>query len=296
MKKIITLGHSASGKSCYMSVAISYLFRKAGELRLFTKSDTNLDKLTDETVDIMQGGQWPGKTLRKMSYCMERRNRWNVFLDSCKIDFLRSYLEADEDIELIDWPGEAFTAAGREWGKSADEAWRELGSDVREAFVQDCEDADAFLLFLDGENLLKDGSKISKTRDCLYWLKKRIETAKKDRKFVILITKSDYLEGTEEFGDQAGHVYSKEISKFVRDRFNSFFATLGSNNYEYLVMPVTCIPMPDHRKETDKATVPTKKWELSDLEYSNIADPNPENIANHKVDMITPFRWIMSNL
>lgn len=274
-KKIVTLGHSASGKSCYMQVAMSYL-RRRKEFRL-TSEDTNLDKVTDATQDILQKGKWPDKTFGANEYHFDLTT-WIGLLKRIHT--------------LIDWTGEAFTAAGLERAGRLDEAkkrWNKCAPDTKEDFERDCVEADGFLLFLDGERLLQDDEELDSTRECLYWLKDLIMANKKERLFSIIVTKSDFLEGTPEFGtEDLKKVYEKKIHDYIRNKYNSFFNTLESYRYSYLVAPVTCLPVPEHREENAKGTFANKGWELEDMQKSNIEDSSD--------DMIEPIRWLIKKL
>lgn len=272
-KKIVTLGHSASGKSCYMQVAISYLWRYGKEFRL-TSEDTNLDKVTDATQDILQKGKWPDKTFGAKEYHFDLTT-WCGLLK-------RTHT-------LVDWTGEAFTAAGLERAGSQ-AGWDKYAPNTKDNFVKDCKEADGFLLFLDGERLLQDDEELDSTRECLYWLKDLIMENKKERLFSIIVTKSDYLEGTPEFGtEDLKKVNEKKIHDYIRDKYNSFFKTLESNRYSYLVAPVTCLPVPEHRgEENEKGTFANKGWKLEDMQKSNIEDSSD--------DMIEPIRWLIKKL
>lgn len=280
-KMIVTLGHPASGKSCYMQVAISYLWRYGREFRL-TSEDTNLDKATDATQDILQKGKWPDKTVGAKKYQFDLTT-WCIFKDWGTLK--KSYT-------LIDWTGEAFTAAGLERAGRQDEAgnrWEKCAPDKKEDFEKNCVEADGFLLFLDGERLLQDDEELDSTRECLYWLKDLIMANKKERIFSIIVTKSDFLEGTPEFGtEDLKKVSENKIHDYIRDKYNSFFKTLESKRYSYLVAPVTCLPVPEHREETEKGTFANNGWKLEDMQKSNIADS--------QADMIEPIRWLINNL
>lgn len=288
-KKIVTLGHSASGKSCYMQVAISYLWRYDSEFSL-SSEDTNLDKVTDATQGILKKGKWPDKTSGAKKYHFDLTTRTPRWLDLLWAPRWLDLLKRTHT--LIDWTGEAFTAAGLERAGRQDEAekrWSKCAPDTKEDFVRDCGEADGFLLFLDGERLLQDDEELDSTRECLYWLKDLIMANKKERLFSIIVTKSDYLEGTPEFGtEDLKKVYEKKIHDYIRDKYNSFFKTLESNRYSYLVAPVTCLPVPEHREENAKGTFANEDWKLEDMQKSNIADSQD--------DMIEPIRWLIKKL
>lgn len=286
-KTIVALGHSASGKSCYMQVAISYLFRHGKEFRLISE-DTNLDKVTDKTRDILRKGEWPDKTLGVNKYQLQRLTWARLVKYDCT---------------LFDWMGEAFTTAGLEWEGRRDEAaerWKRYVSITKDEFEESCKQADGFLLFLDGERLLENDEESDLMCACLYWLKDLIMKNNKKRRFSILVTKSDFLEGTREFGTADGKVDEEKIFNYIRNKYNAFFSMLENNHYtdfdlvdeiinrySYLVAPVTCLPVREHRKENANGTFANKDWELQDMEQSNIISAS---------DMVEPLRWLIRHL
>ena len=278
-KKIVALGHPSSGKSCYMQMAISYLFRYGKGIKI-TKWNTEVDKVADQTEEILSAGKWPDKTELTNTYQIEL-STWAGL--KCKRT-------------LIDWPGEAFTAVGLEregCRDKADDMWKNCAPCTKEGFVKDCEEANGFLLFLDGERLLQGDEEWNSTRECLYWLKDLIMASKEERIFSIIVTKSEFLEGTPEFGtEDSKKVHEKKIYEHIREKCSAFFKALEEmveeNRCSYLVAPVTCLPVPEHREDTEKGTFANNGWKLEDMQKSNIADS--------QADMIEPIRWLINNL
>ena len=146
MKKIIALGLSSSGKSCYLGVSLSFMCRH----RLYDINNKNRDlsRLTDTIEERMKSGRWVEKTMGREVYTFTKKG-W--FMDTQYV--------------LHDWNGEYFRLLGldedqatREWNKAQEKIDGEIvkGDELRTLYEDDCSKADAILLFIDGKTLKED--------------------------------------------------------------------------------------------------------------------------------------------
>ena len=103
MKKIITLGLPSSGKSCYMSVAVSYMFRN--QMYAIVSSNRSLRSVADEIEERMQSGQWVEKTIGREEYRFTKKG-WlfdtNYVLHDWNGEYFR-LLGLEEDQALMEW-------------------------------------------------------------------------------------------------------------------------------------------------------------------------------------------------
>lgn len=280
-KKIITLGLPSSGKSCYMSVAVSYMFRN--KMYDIVASDRNLRAVADEIEERMQSGQWVEKTIGREEY---RFTKKGVFTET-------NYV-------LHDWNGEYFRLLGleedqalMEWNKAQERINGRIvkGDELRKLYEADCRDADAILLFIDAKTLMEvEDRKV--TRNSLNTLIDILKKSEKKRVIAIVLTKVDYLEESETFCRGDKMIDIEKVGNYLQSKYNSFFSVVISNRHKVSVSAVSCIPVKAHRNNKGgHGTVPNKDWTLKDLSFTIVDGGRDERFGN---DMLTPIRWTIS--
>ena len=282
IKKIITLGLPSSGKSCYMSVAVSYMFRN--KMYDIVASDRNLRAVADEIEERMQSGQWVEKTFGREAYMFTKKG-W--FTET-------SYV-------LHDWNGEYFRLLGleedqalMEWNKAQERINGKIvkGDELRKLYEADCRDADAILLFIDAKTLL-DAEDRSATRNSLNTLTDILNMSEKKRVIDVVLTKVDYLEESEIFCRDDKMIDIEKVVNYLLDKYNSFFSGVVANMHKVSVSAVSCIPVKAHRNNKGgRGTVPNEDWSLNDLNHTIVDGGKDERFGN---DMLTPIRWLINN-
>ena len=286
MKKIITLGLSSSGKSCYLGVALGFMSRH--KLYEMHKRNRDLSRVTDTIEERMQSGQWVKKTMGREVYTFTKKG-W-LF---------------DTDYVLHDWNGEYFRLLGLdedqasvEWKKAQEKIDGTIveGDDLRKQYAKDCKDADAILLFIDSKTLKEApndrGSERLRTRESLYTLMEILRESEKKRVISIILTKSDYLENCKEFLDANWKINAKKVEDSLRDNYNSTFSEMEAAGHKVHVSLVSCIPVRAHRTSIGgRGAVPNKNWSFADLTQSNV-NLHEDDLPN---DMLAPIRWVIDN-
>ena len=290
-KKIIALGLPSSGKSCYLSVAVGFMFRH--RMYDIVGLNRNLQELTDEIKERMQSGKWVGKTTGRMEYQFTKKGWWE------KVSWF------DTEYILHDWNGEYFQLLGLDeeqakkgWAKAQEyiDGKKVAGNELSDLYEADCRDADAILLFIDGKTLIEkanDGeSEKNRTRESLYTLVDILRQSKKKRVISIVLTKSDYLENYGEFLDTNRKINAKNVEDCMRDNYNATFSEIESAGHKVHVSLVSCIPVREHRSSlSGRGAVPNGGWAIDDLEKSNV---NMSSIDMPN-DMLAPIRWVIDN-
>lgn len=286
MKKIITLGLSSSGKSCYLGVALGFMSRY--KLYEMHKRNRDLSRVTDTIEERMQSGQWAEKTMGCVVY-----------------EFTKKGWPFDTNYVMHDWNGEYFRLLGldedqasMEWSKAQEKINGEIvkGDELRKLYEADCKDADAILLFIDGKTLKeepndKESEKL-RTRESLYTLIDILKKSRKKRTISIILTKSDYLENSEEFLDSNRKINVKKVEDSLRDNYNSTFSEMESAGHKVHVSLVSCIPVRAHRTSIGgRGAIPNKNWSFADLFQSNV-NLHEDDLPN---DMLAPIRWVIDN-
>ena len=280
-KTIITLGLPSSGKSCYLSAAVGYMFRH--RMYNIVGLNRNLQELTDEIEERMQSGQWVDKTTGRMEYQFTKKG---VF---------------DTEYILHDWNGEYFQLLGLD-GEQAKNGWTKAqenidgrkvaGNALCELYEKDCKEADAILLFIDGKTLMDSEDKKT-TRQSLYTLVSFLRESQKKQVISVVLTKSDYLEGNKEFCGTDKMIDMKRIVKNMRSKYNSFLSEVISAGNKISVSVVSCVPVKEHRSNSSGGgTVPNEKWSLEDLKKTNASGGDDDRYN----DMLTPIKWVINNL
>ena len=282
MKKIITLGLPSSGKSCYMSVAVSYMFRN--QMYNIVSSNRSLRTVADEIEERMKSGQWVEKTFGREEYMFTKKG-W--FTET-------SYV-------LHDWNGEYFRMLGLdeeqasvEWRKAQEKINGEIvrEDDLRRLYETDCREADAILLFIDAKTLL-DAEDRSATRNSLNTLTDILNMSEKKRVIDVVLTKVDYLEESKLFCRDDKMIDIEKVKNYLLDKYNSFFSGVVANTHKVTVSAVSCIPVKAHRNNKGgRGTVPNKDWSLNDLNHTIVDGGKDERFGN---DMLTPIRWLIKN-
>ena len=286
MTKIIALGLSSSGKSCYLGVALGFMSRY--NLYEMHKRNRDLSRVTDTIEERMQSGQWVKKTMGREVYTFTKKG-W-LF---------------DTDYVLYDWNGEYFRMLGLdedqasgEWNKAQEKINGDIvkGNELRKLYETDCREADAILLFIDGKTLIEDPEdkepEKKRTRESLYTLLEILRQSKKKRVISIALTKSDYLENCKEFLAVNQKISAEKVEKSLRDNYNSTFSEIESAGHELRVSLVSCIPVRAHRSSMDgRGAVPNMNWSFADLTQSNV-NLHEDDLPN---DMLAPIRWVIDN-
>ena len=280
IKKIIALGLPSSGKSCYMSVAVSYMFRN--QMYDIVSSNRSLRSVADEIEERMKSGQWVEKTFGREEYMFTKKG-W--FTET-------SYV-------LHDWNGEYFRLLGLdeehasvEWNKAQEKINGQIvkGDDLRKLYEADCRDADAILLFIDAKSLLDVGDR-SVTRNSLNTLTDILNMSEKRRVIGVVLTKVDYLEESETFCRDDKMIDIEKVLNYLLDKYNSFFSGVVANRHKVSVSAVSCIPVKAHRNNKGgRGTVSNEQWSLNDLKHTIVDGGKDERLGN---DMLTPIRWLI---
>ena len=304
-KKLIALGLPSSGKSCYISVAVSYMFRTL--MYDIVSLNRSLSRVTDTIEERMMSGQWVKKTMGREVYTFTKKG-W-LF---------------DTDYVLHDWNGEYFRLLGldvdqasMEWNKAQGQINGEIvkGDELRKLYEADCRDADAILLFIDAKTLL-DAEDRSVTRNPLNTLIDILKNSLKKRTISIILTKSDYLENYGEFLDANRKINAKKVEDCLRNNYNATFSEIASAGHKVHVSLVSCIPVREHRTSmSGRGAVPNEGWSFNDLKESNVNMSGidmPDDVRkmikmftmpfgyllageNMPNDMLTPIRWVIDN-
>lgn len=302
-KKIITLGLPSSGKSCYMSVAVSYMFREK-MYDIASSSNSSLRMVADEIEERMQSGQWVEKTIGREEYTFTKKGRFIETLRRSMPDPLAKIFKKKGWFEtsyvLHDWNGEYFRKLGLnedqasgEWNKAQEKINGDIvkGDDLRKLYETDCREADAILLFIDAKTLL-DAEDRSATRNSLNTLTDILNMSEKKRVIAIVLTKVDYLEESETFCRGDKMIDIEKVENYLQSKYNSFFSVVISNRHRVSVSAVSCIPVKAHRNnKRGHGTLPNKDWTLKDLSFTIVDGGKDERFGN---DMLTPIRWTIS--
>ena len=281
-KRIIALGLSSSGKSCYLGVTVGFMCRK--KMYNIYDKNRNLRRLTDTIEERMKSGRWVKKTIGREEYCFKKEGFFS-----------------DAEYALHDWNGEYFHLLGldedqatKEWNKAQEKIDGKIvkGDELRKLYEDDCSKADAMLLFIDSRTLLEDDDKQA-TRESLSTLIDILRKSKKKRVIVIVLTKADYLEGYDMFRSKDNKVDIKKVIDNLRNNYNSFISEVVSAGHMVSISAVSCIPKREHRNSNGgRGSVPNEKWSLEDMTYSNVDGGEDKRFGN---DMLTPIRWLIAN-
>ena len=194
----VTLGLPESGKTAYLSCAMSYLVRYDEKWQL---QDANRDFLNmmNDTEDIMRRGAWPDKT---------RSNN--------KLEF-----KVDGDAATItDWMGEMFEAL------DDFEAYGDCSEEMKQQFRDSIQNATHLLIFIDGTTI-QNNDTTKRIQRCLSGLQLMLEGFHKagaeSKKIAFIVTKCDELTGIAPYCDATGAVSDEFLLQALQKNFWVFF-------------------------------------------------------------------------
>ena len=239
----VTLGLPESGKTAYLSCAMSYLVRYDEKWQL---QDANRDFLNmmNDTEDIMRRGAWPDKT---------RSNN--------KLEF-----KVDGDAATItDWMGEMFEAL------DDFEAYGDCSEEMKQQFRDSIQNATHLLIFIDGTTI-QNNDTTKRIQRCLSGLQLMLEGFHKagaeSKKIAFIVTKCDELTGIAPYCDATGAVSDEFLLQALQKNFWVFFRYIKNVEswLSHNVYSVSCLPVKEHRRTTlDHGLVATNNWTLGDM-------------------------------
>ncbi|MCI7698008.1 MAG: hypothetical protein MSQ05_01240 [Akkermansia sp.] len=241
--RAVSLGLPESGKTAYLSCAISYLVRNDENWQI---KDGNKDFLAmmNDTERIMQSGAWPDKT---------RSNN--------KLEFK---VEGNA-VTITDWMGEMFEAL------TDFKAYRDCSEKMKKQFRDSIQNATCLLIFIDGTTI-RDHDTTKRIQRCLSGLQPMLEgfhrAGSESKEIAFVVTKCDELTGIAPYCDATGEVSDDLLSQSLQKNFWVFFRYIKDvNNWlSYKVYSVSCLPVKDHRSTTlDHGLVATNNWTLEDM-------------------------------
>lgn len=241
--RAVSLGLPESGKTAYLSCAISYLVRNDENWQLKGANKDFLSMMND-TEDIMRSGAWPDKT---------RSNN--------KLEFKVS----NESVLVTDWMGEMFEAL------IDFEAYRDCPEEMKHQFRDSLREATHLLIFIDGTTIHNHNT-TKRIQHCLSGLQLMLEEFHKaeaeSKKISFIVTKSDELTGIEPFCDNTGEPQNHLLEDTLGKNFWTFFRYIKDES-DWLSVKfysVSCVPFRQHRQTTlDSGTVATREWSVEDM-------------------------------
>ena len=250
--RAVTLGLPESGKTAYLSCAMSYLVRYDDKWQL---QDANRDFLNmmNDTEDIMQSGAWPDKT---------RSNNKLEF----KVD--------GNAVTVTDWMGEMFEAL------DDFEAYRDCSEEMKQQFRDSIRNATHLLIFIDGTTI-QNNDTTKRIQRCLAGLQLMVEEFHKagveSKKIAFIVTKCDELTGIAPYCDSTGAVSDELLLQALQKNFWIFFRYIKNVEswLSHKVYSVSCLPVKEHRRTTlNYGLVATDAWNANDMkeQVAPIAD------------------------
>ena len=241
--RAVSLGLPESGKTAYLSCAISYLVRNDENWQLKGANKDFLSMMND-TEDIMRSGAWPDKT------------RSNNILE---------FKVSNESVLVTDWMGEMFEAL------IDFEAYRDCPEEMKHQFRDSLREATHLLIFIDGTTIHNHNT-TKRIQHCLSGLQLMLEEFHKaeaeSKKISFIVTKSDELTGIEPFCDNTGEPQNHLLEDTLGKNFWTFFRYIKDES-DWLSVKfysVSCVPIKQHRQTTlDSGTVATREWSVEDM-------------------------------
>lgn len=241
--RAVSLGLPESGKTAYLSCAISYLVRNDENWQLKGANKDFLAMMND-TEDIMRRGAWPDKT------------RSNNRLE---------FKVAGNSVTINDWMGEMFEAL------DDFEAYRDCSEEMKNQFRDSLREATHLLIFIDGTTI-QNHNTTKRIQHCLSGLQLMLEELHKSeaesKKISFIVTKSDELTGIAPFCDDTGALQNHLLEDTLGKNFWTFFRYIKDES-DWLSVKfysVSCVPIRQHRQTTlDSGTVATREWSVEDM-------------------------------
>lgn len=287
-EKIITLGASGCGKSCYMSAAMSYLARY--QVYHFRDSSRALLELMDETQDQFTTGTWANKTFSVNEYTFTLPDTfWGVEME---------WLLGRETFILRDWTGEAFEAINSE-------NWSKLGVKQSEEFREDCCNADGILCFIDvGMMLCKNiFSKLtdkikesflsvpSRSEMLARWMCKVehvLKCNRRKRAVAFVFTKSDIIDYKKVTDNDAEQLFAPNLRLMLYD----FVEKIRRAGFRHRSFFATCLPVAQHAcRNARGAIVPSPEWNIKDM-----GEDGPIRGKDKYKGQTAPIQWMIDQL
>lgn len=263
--RAVTLGLPKSGKTAYLSCAISYLLRYDAKWEL---QDANRDflNIAKDMENILRSGAWPNKT---RSYNrLEFRAEGNA-------------------VTITDWMGEMFGAL------DDFESYRDCPEEMKNQFRDSILKATHLLIFIDGTTI-QNHDTIKRIQRCLEGLQSMLEEFHKEgterKEISFIVTKCDELTSVPAYCDSTGAVSVDLLSQALQEHFSDFFRSIkGLNNWlSYKTYSVSCLPVKEHRCfHLNHGLVATNDWTYEDMK-GQLAPITADFIGN---DIVKENDW-----